>query len=238
MLNIGAIFNGPEELKAAMQKNLGIMFPQKGWIPHIPVSPDSREIRHPNIGAAKHNFYNIDFFPTGRWNEFDGVSKAETWENCLDVDWIHEKTNVIHEILSPLANPEMPGAESRYHYEPFFDLFNTKKKESTQRLIFGQFNGLPNSIYRTYIFLGLYEYDKSYYNISPDEENIRKALNNCENVEPYKIDEDSFPINKMLKEMDANPIFQPSDQDAIRSGLIVYKHQVWKRIANQWPLEI
>lgn len=248
MLKTGDIFYGAEGLKMAMQENIGIKFPQDGWIPHVPISPDNPKVRHPNIGAAKHIFYNIDFFPTGRWNEFDGVSKAEARSNCLNAKWIQEKTKVIHEIISPLANTEMPGAEPRNHYEPFFDLnvLRGRLPDPTQRLIFGQFRGLPNCVPNTYIFLGLYEYDTNYYNLSnpdkyrDDKDSFRRDLNNCKNVKPYKIDDDSFPKKEIVNEMDTNPVYQSSDKDGIRDGiqdgLIVYKHQVFTRIADHWPL--
>jgi hypothetical protein len=241
MLKTGNIFLGQTSLNEALQENLGIRFPQNGWIPHVPVNPDSRDIRDPNIGAAKHIFYSEDFFPTGRWNEFDGISKEETWNRCLNAEWLYNNTNIIHEILSPLANPEMPGAEKRNHYEPFFDL-RKASPDATQRLIFGQFRNLPNAVANTYIFLGLYEYDTNYYNLGTpdkyidDKESFRRDLVNCENVEPYKIDEASFPKDKILAKMEEDAAFQSFDKEVLQSGLITYKHQVWRRIEDHWPL--
>ena len=176
------------------------------FIPHLACNS--------KYSAAKLNFY-AEQFPNGNqkwWNEFEGVTKSELLKNSNDLDWFLDNTKIVHEIYSPLRVPQKPGGmeEKNFKYHPE----NIIQEGFTTRLIFGKLCGCKPQ----YVFLGLYELDKT-------------ASNNANG---YRVDAASFPGKSVVAEMLADPSFPQKDIAAIQSNLITYPHSVWKRISNVW----
>ena len=169
--------------------------------------------RHPDYSCAKQVFYAKDF-PNGalkRWNEFEGMTKADVLKNLKDLQWLLEKSKVVHEIYSPLKVPQKPGAEEHNcEYQPE----NIILDGFTKRLIFGVFRGCKPQ----YVFLGVYELDEIASN----------------NVNGYSVDAASFPSNSIAAAMRTNTDFSQKDIAAIQSNLITYPHCVWKRVSDEW----
>ncbi|MDY6263193.1 MAG: hypothetical protein SPM09_02175 [Fibrobacter sp.] len=179
------------------------------FIPHL--------IRTPEYSCAKLNFY-AEKFPDDTqkwWNEFDGVTKSDLMINSEDLQWFLEKTNVVHEIYSPLRVPQKPGGveEKNFKYHPE----NIIQEGFTKRLIFGKLPGCKHP----YVFLGVYEIDKG----------VSLAFSNANG---YSVDAASFPRNSIVATMRTNSSFSQKDIAAIQSDLITYPHSVWKRISNVW----
>lgn len=194
----------------AFEQALGNQFPKKGFlaggfIEHL--------TRHPDYSCAKQVFYAKDF-PNGalkRWNEFEGMTKADVLKNLKDLQWLLEKSKVVHEIYSPLKVPQKPGAEEHNcEYQPE----NIILDGFTKRLIFGVFRGCKPQ----YVFLGVYELDEIASN----------------NVNGYSVDAASFPSNSIAAAMRTNTDFSQKDIAAIQSNLITYPHCVWKRVSDEW----
>lgn len=189
---------------------IGIKFPKKGFLTGSLIE---QLPGHPDYSCSRQNFYEKNF-PEGSqkwWNEFEGVTKAETLQaNWNDSNWL-KKTEIVHEIYSPLKVPAKPGAEKKnnlYHPE------NIISGGFTIRLILGR---LPQG----YVFLGVYELQKE------------ESLAFC-NSNGYRVDAVSFPSNIIVAAMRANSDFPEAHKTAIQSNLITYPHSVWKRISNVW----
>jgi hypothetical protein len=194
----------------AFEQILGINFPRRGFLmgSHIKHLPG-----HSDYCCSRQNFY-PEQFPEGNqmwWNEFEGVTKAETLRaNWNDSNWL-KKTEIVHEIYSPLEVPTKPGAEKKNKlYHPV----NIISDDCTKRLILGR---LPQG----YVFLGVYELQKE------------ESLAFC-NSNGYRVDAVSFPSNIIVAAMRANSDFPEAHKTAIQSNLITYPHSVWKRISNVW----
>lgn len=208
-MKTGDFFSTVKEFELA----LGDKFPKKGFltggfIEHL--------TGHPDYSCAKQVFYAKDF-PNGalkRWNEFEGITKADVLKNLKDLQWLLEKSKVVHEIYSPLKVPQKPGAEEHnYEYQPK----NIILDGFTKRLIFGVFRGCKPQ----YVFLGVYELDKD----------TSLAFNNANG---YSVDPASFPSNSIVAVMRTNSAFPQNDIAAIQSNLITYPHCVWKRVSDKW----
>lgn len=175
-----------------------------------------RLISTPEYSCAKHNFY-ADQFPNGTqkwWNEFDGVTKADVLTNLNNSQWFLKKTEIVHEINSPLIVPQKPGAEEKnFKYHPE----NIIQEGFTKRLIFGKLSGCKPQ----YVFLGVYELDK----------NASLAFDDANG---YSVDAASFPSNSIAAAMRTNTDFSQKDIAAIQSNLITYPHCVWKRVSDVW----
>lgn len=179
------------------------------FIPHLACNS--------KYSAAKLNFY-AEQFPNGNqkwWNEFDGVTKSDLMINSEDLQWFLEKTNVVHEIYSPLRVPQKPGGmeEKNFKYHPE----NIIQEGFTKRLIFGKLPGCKHP----YVFLGVYEIDKG----------VSLAFSNANG---YRVDAASFPGKSVVAEMLADPSFPQKDIAAIQSNLIIYPHSVWVRKEDKW----
>lgn len=208
-MKTGDVFSTVKEFEQA----LGDKFPKKGFltggfIKHL--------TGHPDYSCAKQVFYAKDF-PNGvlkRWNEFEGITKADVLKNLKALQWLLEKTKVVHEIYSPLKVPQKPGAEEcNCKYQPE----NIIQDGFTKRLIFGVFSGGTPQ----YVFLGVYELDKD-------------SSLTFNNANGYSVDAASFPSNSIVAVMRTNSTFPQNDIAAIQSNLITYPHCVWKRVSDEW----
>jgi hypothetical protein len=208
-MKTGDFFSTVQEFELALGDN----FPKQGFlvggfIEHL--------TRHPDYSCAKQVFY-ATTFPNGtlkRWNEFEGITKADVFKNLNDLQWLLEKSKVVHEIYSPLKVPQKPGAEEyNYEYQPE----NIIQDSFTRRLIFGVFRGCNPQ----YVFLGVYELDKD----------TSLAFNNASG---YNVDAVSFPSNSIVAVMQTNSSFSQNIIAAIQSNLITYPHCVWKRVSDEW----
>lgn len=208
-MKTGDFFSTVKEFELA----LGDKFPKKGFltggfIEHL--------TRLPDYSCAKQVFY-ATTFPNGtlkRWNEFHGVTKADVFANLKDLQWLLKKTKIVHEIYSPLREPQKPGAEE---YNCKYQPENIIQKGFTKRLIFGAFRECKPQ----YVFLGVYELDKD-------------ASLAFKNANGYSVDPASFPSNSIVAVMRTNFAFPQNDIAAIQSNLITYPHCVWKRVSDEW----
>lgn len=207
-MKTGDFFSTVQEFELALGDN----FPKQGFlvggfIEHL--------TRHPDYSCAKQVFY-AKTFPNRalkRWNEFEGITKADVFKNLKDLQWLLEKSKVVHEIYSPLIVPQKPGAEDNNEYQPE----NIIQDGFTKRLIFGVFRGCKPQ----YVFLGVYELDKD----------TSLAFNNASG---YNVDAVSFPSNSIVAAMRTNTDFSQNDITAIQLNLITYPHCVWKRVSDEW----
>ena len=128
MLKIGDRFAKLSDFETAVGK----CFPaRRSFIKTLP--------NHPDYSCAKQIFYNRDFPETSWWNEFEGVDRTLTAANWKNLQWLcSDKTNVVHEIFTPLRCPQKPGGGSDPKNDEYHPV-NIVAADLTKRLILGNF---------------------------------------------------------------------------------------------------